>query len=175
MAMVQKYTESELTNKDLIELEAQQHLEEDDNTIKEEKEVQKKFTVNSLASVFSHFNIGLSKLESMDPNVGHFAKVSYIMNKILQCYHEIYKKKKKKTIQTNVNQFINSLPAEFADVKCNRLMTRYAGRKPYSASIGLPPLPVTDFLLNWLKKNATPSITHLDIKKNKDSLFSSIY
>ena len=47
-----EYVEGELTNEDLIELEAQQHLEEEEEEEEEEErmeEVQKKFTVKGVS------------------------------------------------------------------------------------------------------------------------------
>ena len=47
-----EYKEGELTNKDLIQLEAQQHLEQGEE-VERTEDIQKKFTVQELASVFS--------------------------------------------------------------------------------------------------------------------------
>ncbi|XP_059580411.1 tigger transposable element-derived protein 1-like [Alligator mississippiensis] len=94
-----EYVEGELTNEDLIELEAQQHLEEEEEEEEEERmeEVQKKLTVNGLADAFSKVNAAILELEGMDPNVERFTKVEWQMNELLRCYCEIYEEKKKIT------------------------------------------------------------------------------
>ena len=59
-----EYIEGELTNEDLIELEGQQHLEEEEEEERME-EVQNKFTVKGLAGVFSKVNVAILELEGM--------------------------------------------------------------------------------------------------------------
>ncbi|XP_059583646.1 tigger transposable element-derived protein 1-like [Alligator mississippiensis] len=115
-----KYVEGELTNEDLIELEAQQHLEEEQEEEEERmEEVQKKFTVNGLAGVFSKVNAAILELEGMDPNVERFTKVERQMNELLRCYREIYEEKKKITKitkQTTLTGFFSkAIPRTPAD------------------------------------------------------------
>lgn len=83
----------ELTNEDLIDLEAQRHLEEK-NENEEMEEIKKKFTLKGLAGVFSKVNVTLLELKAMDQNVERFKKVERQMNEVLQCYREIYEEKK---------------------------------------------------------------------------------
>nr|XP_020665086.1 tigger transposable element-derived protein 1 [Pogona vitticeps]XP_020665087.1 tigger transposable element-derived protein 1 [Pogona vitticeps] len=97
-----EYVEGELTNEDLIELEAQQRLEEAEE--EEKVEVQKKFTVKGLAGVFSKVNAALLELEGMDPNVERFTRVEQQMNELLRCYREIYEEQKKLTKQTTISR-----------------------------------------------------------------------
>ena len=58
----------ELTNEDLIELEAQQHLEQEEEEVERTEDIQKKFTVKGLANVFSKINADMLELEAMDPS-----------------------------------------------------------------------------------------------------------
>ncbi|GBM93140.1 hypothetical protein AVEN_27380-1 [Araneus ventricosus] len=51
------YADGELTNEDIIDVEALQHLEEEEGQRTEE--VQKKFTVHGLAGVFSKINAAM--------------------------------------------------------------------------------------------------------------------
>ncbi|XP_023236446.1 uncharacterized protein LOC111635652 [Centruroides sculpturatus] len=64
------YADGELTNEDLIELEAMQYLEEEEDERTEE--VKKKFTAHGLAGVFSKINAAMLELEAMDPNTECF-------------------------------------------------------------------------------------------------------
>lgn len=89
-----KYTDEQLTNKDLIRRSEAQKCFQDEEEKK--KEVPNKFTVKGLASVFSKVNTIMLELESMDPNVERFTRVQCRMNETLQCYREIYEEKKKK-------------------------------------------------------------------------------
>ncbi|XP_059583233.1 tigger transposable element-derived protein 1-like [Alligator mississippiensis] len=113
-----EYVEGELTNEDLIDLEAQQHLEEEEEEERTE-EVQKKFTVNGLAGVFSKMNAAILELEGMDLNVERFTKVERQMNELLRCYREIYEEKKKITKQTTLTGFFSKAtprtPADNSD------------------------------------------------------------
>ena len=105
---LEEYAEGELTNEDLIELEAQQHLEEEEEKEEERmEEVQKKFTAKGLAGVFSKVNAALLELEGMDPNVERFTKVERQMNELLRCYREIYEEKKKLSQQTTLTRFFS--------------------------------------------------------------------
>ena len=85
-----EYEERELTNIDLIELEAQQHLEEEE--VERTEDVQKKFTVKVLASVFSKINAAMLELEVMDPNIERFTKLEIQTNKLFR-YREMYEEK----------------------------------------------------------------------------------
>lgn len=57
---VVEYVDRELTNEDLIQVEVQQHIEEEEERM---EEVQKVFTVKGLAGVFLKMNTVLSELE----------------------------------------------------------------------------------------------------------------
>lgn len=97
-----EFVEGELTNEDLLELEQQQHSEED--------EEQKKFTVKGLGGVFSKINEVMLELEAMDPNVERLTKVERHINEGLRCYHEIYEEKKKQTKQKLILGFLRKTP-----------------------------------------------------------------
>lgn len=57
---VVEYVDGELTNEDLIQVEVQQHIEEEEERM---EEVQKVFTVKGLGGVFLKMNTVLSELE----------------------------------------------------------------------------------------------------------------
>lgn len=105
-----KYDEGELTNEDLIELEAQQHLEEKNESV-EMEEIKKKFTLHGLAGVFSKINAALLELEAMDHNVERFKKVERQINEVLRCYREIYEEKKKSIKQSTLDVFFSKAPS----------------------------------------------------------------
>ncbi|XP_018419693.1 PREDICTED: tigger transposable element-derived protein 1-like [Nanorana parkeri] len=98
-----EYTEGELSTEDLIELEAQQHLEEEGRI----EEVPKNFTAKGLAGVFSKVNAAMLELEAMDPIVERFTKVERQISEFLRCYREIYEAKKKMTKQTTLSGFFS--------------------------------------------------------------------
>lgn len=97
------YAGGELTKDDLIELEVLQHLEEEGN--KRIEEMQKRFTVHGLASVFSKINAAMLELEAMDPNIERFNDVEHGMSELLKCYREIYEEQII-TKQTTLNEFL---------------------------------------------------------------------
>ncbi|XP_028659019.1 tigger transposable element-derived protein 1-like [Erpetoichthys calabaricus] len=101
------YADGELTNEDLIELEAMQHLEEEEEERTEV--VKKKFTVHGLAGVFSKINVAMLELEAMDPNTECFNKVECGMSELLKCYRELYQQKKKITKQTTLTSFFSTV------------------------------------------------------------------
>lgn len=76
-----------------MELEVQQHMEEDKEEERME-EVQKKFTLKVLAGVFTKVSVAMLELEGMDPNVKRYTKVERQINEVLLCYHEISEEKK---------------------------------------------------------------------------------
>ena len=83
----------ELTNEDLMELEAQRKDEER----QEEEEVTeelKRFTTQEMARGFSLFEEALLVFEAQDPNIEWYTKVAAAVQNAIQCYHVIYDEKR---------------------------------------------------------------------------------
>ena len=98
----------ELTNEDLIELEAQRKNEE-----KQEEEVvteePKRFTMQEMAREFSLFEEALLVFEAQDPNVEWYMKVAAAVQNAIQCYCVIYDEKKGATTQTSLDHFFKGV------------------------------------------------------------------
>ncbi|KAM9486515.1 tigger transposable element-derived protein 1-like [Clarias gariepinus] len=94
----------ELTNEDLMELEAQRQEEErlDEDDVMEEP---KRFTKQEMARGFSLFEKALSVFEAQDPNVERYTKMAAAVQNAIQCYRCIYEEKKRGTMQTSMNRF----------------------------------------------------------------------
>ena len=93
----------ELTNEDLMELEAQRKDEE-----RQEEEVTeepKRFTMQEMARGFSLFKEALLVFEAQDPNVERYTKVAAAVQNAIQCYRVIYDEKKRATTQTSLDHF----------------------------------------------------------------------
>ncbi|XP_057575413.1 tigger transposable element-derived protein 1-like isoform X2 [Hippopotamus amphibius kiboko] len=94
----------ELTNEDLMELEAQR---KDEERQKEEEatEEPKRFTTQEMARGFSLFEAALLVFEAQDPNVERYTKVAAAVQNAIQCYRVIYDEKKRATTQTSLDRF----------------------------------------------------------------------
>ena len=94
----------ELTNEDLMELEAQSKDEER----QEEEEVTeepKRFATQEMPRGFSLFEETLLVFEAQDLNIEWYTKVSAATQNAIQCYHVIYDEKKRATDQTSLDHF----------------------------------------------------------------------
>ncbi|XP_059939309.1 tigger transposable element-derived protein 1-like isoform X2 [Mesoplodon densirostris] len=94
----------ELTNEDLMELEAQRKDEEG----QEEEEVTeepKRFTTQEMARGFSLFEEALLVFEAQDPNVERFTRVAAAVQNAVRCYRVIYDEKKRAATQTSLDRF----------------------------------------------------------------------
>lgn len=105
------YTEGELSNEELIQLQNQ--LEEqgeveagEDEDEEEEPEDggggvcdPKKLTLKELAEFFSKMNHALSFLSDIDPNEERVGRIQRGINNVLKCYREIYGAKQKQQQQ----------------------------------------------------------------------------
>ena len=89
--------DEELTNDDLIQLEAFRNSEE--NTCTELCDVptliEKKFSTKGLAKAFNLIDEALSKLEAMDSNAKWFENVNRHINSDMSIYKAIYEKMKR--------------------------------------------------------------------------------
>ena len=83
----------ELTNEDLMELEAQRKDEERQEEEEWTKEP-KRFTMQEMARGLSLFEEALLAFEAQDPNVEQYMKVAAAVQNAIQGYHVIYDKKK---------------------------------------------------------------------------------
>ncbi|XP_068204617.1 tigger transposable element-derived protein 1-like [Palaemon carinicauda] len=89
----------DLSIQDLMELEAQQRVEEEEE---EETPVpMKKFETKLLAEGFSLIDKGIALFEQQDPNIERCTKVANQLNDAIQCYRIIYDEKKKKIVQSS--------------------------------------------------------------------------
>ena len=93
----------ELTNEDLMEVEAQRMDEERQE--EEVTEATKRFTTQEMARGFSLFEEALLVFEAQDPNVERYRKVAAAVQNAIQCYRVIYDKKKRATTQTSRDCF----------------------------------------------------------------------
>ena len=94
----------ELTNEDLMKLEAQRKDEER----QEEEEVTeelKRFTMQEMARGFSLFEEALLVFEAQDLNEEWNTKVAVAVQNAIQCYCVIYDEKKRATTQTSLDRF----------------------------------------------------------------------
>ena len=94
----------ELTNEDLMELEAQRKDEEkqEEEDVTEEP---KRFTMQEMARGFSLFEEALLVFEAQNLKVEWYTKVAAAVQNAIQCYCVIYDEKKKATTQTSLDRF----------------------------------------------------------------------
>ena len=93
----------ELTNEDLMELEAQRKDEEGQE--EEVTEELKRFTTQKMARRFSLFEEALFAFEAQDPNTEWYPKVAAAIQNAIQCYLVIYDEKKRAATQTSLDHF----------------------------------------------------------------------
>ncbi|XP_068246736.1 tigger transposable element-derived protein 1-like [Palaemon carinicauda] len=100
----------EMSNQDLMELEAQQRVEEEEE---EETPVpMKKFETKLLAEGFSLIDKAIALFEQQDPNIERCTKVANQLNDAIQCYRIIYDEKKKKTVQSSLDRFFRPVSSK---------------------------------------------------------------
>ena len=98
----------ELTNEDLMELEAQRK----DKERQEEEEVTeepKRFMTQEMARGFSLFEEALLFFEAQDPNVERYSKAAAAVQNAVQCYRVICDVKQRATTQTSLDCFFKSV------------------------------------------------------------------
>ena len=84
----------ELTNEDLMELEA--HRKDKERQEEEVNDIPKRFMKQEMARGFSLFEEALLVFEAQDPNVEWYTKVAAAIKNAIRCYHVIYDRKKKR-------------------------------------------------------------------------------
>lgn len=94
----------EVTNDDLMELEAQR---KDKEGKKEEvTEERKRFTLQGTAGGFSVFEEALLTFEPQDPNVDWYTKVAAAIHSAVYCCLVVCDRKKRAATQTPLNHFL---------------------------------------------------------------------
>jgi hypothetical protein len=95
----------ELTNEDLMELEA--HRKEDEVSEEEqEAEPPKTFVTKQLAECFGMIEKALAGFEAQDPSIERFRKVHAAVHDAIACYRLIYGEKKKASVQTSLDKYL---------------------------------------------------------------------
>ena len=90
----------ELTNDDLIQLEAFRNSEENTELCDVPTPIEKKFSTKGLSEAFNLIDEALSKLEAMDSNTERFENVNRRINSDMSIYKAIYDEKKRATRQS---------------------------------------------------------------------------
>uniref|UniRef100_A0A3Q3D260 HTH CENPB-type domain-containing protein n=1 Tax=Hippocampus comes TaxID=109280 RepID=A0A3Q3D260_HIPCM len=129
----------ELSNQDLMELEAQQRVEKE---VEDETPVpMKKFETKLLAEGFSLIDKAIALFEQQDPNIERCTKVANQMNDAIQCYRIIYDAKKKTTVQSSLDRLFRPVSTP----------SKEDTRQPTSSSPG----PSTSSFIDVTKEEVT--------------------
>jgi hypothetical protein len=98
--------DEELSNEELIELEAAK-VADNKRHDNEEPEVQpKRFTAKDMRIAVQSLNNLSEDIERQDPDVSQFLRFQRIVNNAFSYYKEVYEEKKRATVQTSLDQFI---------------------------------------------------------------------
>ncbi|CAM2113812.1 unnamed protein product [Caretta caretta] len=98
-----------LINEDLIDLEQQKVAEEEEDApTVEETPPRKVLTTKVMAEAFQHLEAAMSLFEEHDPNIEHSASVNRSISNMYSCYREIYKERRKTSVQTSLGTFFKS-------------------------------------------------------------------
>nr|XP_006138987.1 tigger transposable element-derived protein 1-like [Pelodiscus sinensis] len=84
----------DLSNDDLVHLEAQKVAEEEAAALWADTPPSKRFTVKKMSEAFQMIEGAMALFEEQDPNSFRFASVSRAVRNALTCYREIYLEKK---------------------------------------------------------------------------------
>ena len=129
----------ELTNEDLMELEAQRK----DKETQEEEEVTeetKRFTTQEMARGFSSFEEALLVFEAQDPNTEQYTKVAAAVQNAIQCYCVIDDEKKRATTQTSLNHFFKRVDR----IESSKEPEPVPSTSGMSEIAACPPSPIAD-------------------------------
>lgn len=98
---------AELSNEDLIELEAAKVAEEEEETAEPAapKEEPQPFVAGEMALAFKEIAAAMARFEKMDPDPARFLKVSQGMDRLLASYKEIYEGKRAAPVQPSLGTF----------------------------------------------------------------------
>ena len=108
-----EYDVDDLTNEDLLDLEAQCVAEDADESTQDEEEMpHKKFSAKEMAAAFHQIHQGMQKLEEMDANEERFTKVNKLIQENMACYYKIYREMIAQTVQTTLDCFVKKTSTE---------------------------------------------------------------
>ena len=129
----------DLTNEDLMELEAQRKNEKGQEEEKVTEEL-KRFTTQEMARVFSLFEEALLVFEAKDLNIQRYTKVAAAVQNAIQCYHVIYDEKKGATTQTSLGRFFKRVDR----IKSSQEPETVPSMSGVSEIAACPPSPIAD-------------------------------
>ena len=95
----------ELSAEDLIQMEKQIILEEEEAPTPDHKS----FTREGLSKGFAEIQQALATLETQNPNMDRFTKVSRGIMDLLQCYKEILDEKRSLSVQSNLERYFKKV------------------------------------------------------------------
>jgi hypothetical protein len=102
--------ENELSNEDLIDLEAAKVAEATQAEASQEpKEEPRRFITKEMTLAFREITSAMARFEKMYPNATRFLKVQRGVDDMLTCYREIYKEKKKASVQSSLDKFVRKI------------------------------------------------------------------
>ncbi|XP_067939774.1 tigger transposable element-derived protein 1-like [Watersipora subatra] len=102
----------ELSNQDLMELEAQQRVEEEEKEEEETPVSMKKFETKLLTEGFSLIDKAIAFFKLQDPNIECCTKVANQLNDTMQCYRIIFDEKYKNTVQSSLGCFFRPVSSK---------------------------------------------------------------
>jgi hypothetical protein len=98
---------AELSNEDLMELEAAKVAEQTEAEAEDEPvEEPRRFNTKEMAIAFRDIASAMARFEKMDPNSSRFLKVNRGLDDTLACYREIHEEKRMATVQSSLDKFI---------------------------------------------------------------------
>jgi hypothetical protein len=110
---VEELTEShgnELSNENLIDLEAAKVAEATQTEASQEPEEEpRRFITKEMPLAFREIASAMARFEKMDPNTTRFLKVQRGVDDVLTCYREIYEEKEKASVQSSLDKFVRKI------------------------------------------------------------------
>jgi hypothetical protein len=110
---VEELTEShgnELSNEDIIDLEAAKVAEATQAEASQEPEEEPRhFITKEMTLAFRENASAMARFEKMDPIATRFLEVQRGVDYMLTCYGEIYEEKKKANVQSSLDKFVRKI------------------------------------------------------------------
>jgi hypothetical protein len=101
---------NELSNEDLIDLEAAKVAEANQAEASQEPEGEpRRFITKEMTLAFREIASAMARFEEMDPNATRFLKGQRGVDVMLTCYQEIYEEKKKASVQSSLDNEVGCL------------------------------------------------------------------
>jgi hypothetical protein len=89
-----------------MELEAAKVAEQTEHKAEDEPvDEPRHFSIKEMATAFREIASAMARFEKMGPNSSRFLKVSRGIHSKMACYRQIYKEKKKTTVQSSLGRF----------------------------------------------------------------------